>query len=144
MQTHWWDKRDGNFQDVQWDISVFKAYSRSPWDQVIQFPAPFTSHSTILSAAPDISQGWCDLYPWNVWNHGESEVSSKICLQLKADLQRRKGLWTKYREVIRLVDVETHYSVAPGFLDSSLKILVDLPFAFGNVGASKWCPEWSQ
>lgn len=142
MQTHWWDKYMKEiFKMSSETLQSFKVYSRSPWDQ---FPAPFTSHSTILSAAPDISQGRCDLYPWDVWNHAESEVSSQICLQLKLDLQRRKGLRTKYREVIRLVDVEIHYSVAPGFLGSSLKTFADLAFAWGKLGVLKWGSDQSQ
>lgn len=104
---------------------MFKAYSRSQWDQgnvcSIRFPAPPDSHATILSATPDISQKRCDLYPWNVRKHGKSEVSSQTYLQRKADLQRRKGFRTKSRKATRMIVVEMHYYGAPRFLDCSLK-----------------------
>lgn len=49
---------------------VFKAYSRSNWDQEnvcsIQLPAPPDSHPTILLTAPEIVQEKSDLYLWNV------------------------------------------------------------------------------
>lgn len=128
---------------------MFKAYSRSQWDQgnvcSIQFPAPPDSHPTILSAAPDISQKRCDLYPWNVRKHGKSEVSSQTYLQPKADLQRRKGFRTKSRKATRMIDVEIHYTGAPRFLDCSLKILAELLyFAWGKWCALKWAPNQSQ
>lgn len=48
-------------------------------------------------------------------NHSKPGVSSQIYLQPKADCQRRKGLRTKSRKAISIIEVEMHYAGALGF-----------------------------